>query len=359
MGRGTRAAGAALGWGIVWLAAAAGAPARAQEGPASRLGEEEVEVDAATQDVIRGALRYLAAAQAPNGAWGAGADALIQHEVAMTGYTLIAMLATGNLPGEGEFARQTARGMEYLLGLVQPDGMFRLPSRSGSPYMYNHGIATVALAELYGATHNPALGRKLELLLRLIVGSQSPEGGWRYQPRPGDADISVTVMQVVALRAARNAGLAVPQDTIDHAIEYVKACQDAASGGFTYQAGQGGPGFARTAAAIYSLQVCGLYEDPMVKRGSDYLFQRRTDRSWFTYGSYYAAPAQFMIGGDTWRKWYTFIQPELMRTVVREGDKAFWREEGGGHGSVGPVFVTAVNTTILAMPWHYLPLYQR
>src|SRR5256886_11518843 len=44
------------------------------------------------------------------------------------------------------------------------------------------------------------------------------------------------------------------------------------SGGFTYQPNRD-PGFARTAAAIYSLQVCGLYDDPMVKRGAEYLLR--------------------------------------------------------------------------------------
>ena len=46
--------------------------------------------------------------------------------------------------------------------------------------------------------------------------------------------------------------------------------------------------FARTAAAIYSLQVCGLYEDPMVKKGSEYLMKEYKDghMEWFTYGNF-------------------------------------------------------------------------
>jgi hypothetical protein len=87
----------------------------------------------------------------------------------------------------------------------------------------------------------------------------------------------------------------VPQATIDRAVQYVKSCQHAPSGGFTYQPGRD-PGFARTAAAIYSLQVCGLYEDPMVKRGAEYLM-KNNDRNekWFTYGNFYAAPAMYTI----------------------------------------------------------------
>ena len=44
---------------------------------------------------------------------------------------------------------------------------------------------------------------------RLIVNTQNDEGGWRYNPVPYDADVSVTICQVMALRSARNAGIEV------------------------------------------------------------------------------------------------------------------------------------------------------
>ena len=107
-------------------------------------------------------------------------------------------------------------------------------------------------------------------------------------------------MQVVALRAAKSAGFDVPQQTIDDAIEYVRRCKAGAAGGFSYQAGRGEAGFARTAAAIYSLQVCGQYDDPLVQPASNYLFENnRTRGLWWTYGCNYATPAQYMIGGET------------------------------------------------------------
>jgi prenyltransferase beta subunit len=163
--------------------------------------------------------------------------------------------------------------------------------------MYGHGIATIALAELYGQTRDPNIRPKLQAAVNLIIGCQNAEGGWRYQPRIADADLSVTVLQVVALRAAKNCGMDVPQITIDRAVGYVKSCRDRRSGGFNYTPHEMRPGFARTAAAIYSLQVCGLYDDPMVKAGSDYLFDRfgrgnddPFGREWFTYGNFYAGP---------------------------------------------------------------------
>jgi hypothetical protein len=164
----------------------------------------------------------------------------------------------------------------------------------------------------------------------------------------------VTVLQVVALRVAKNAGLDVPQQTIDDAVDYVRRCAVPGTGGFAYQVGQNWPGYARTAAAIYSLQVCGKYEDPLIGPGSDFLFENKFDRRHWAYGSNYAGPAQYMIGGDTWRRWYDFMKQILVPSAKRIGDHCYWEEN-----EIGAVYATASFTTILAMPWHYLPLYQR
>lgn len=321
---------------------------------ASVPASQGVVVDAETEIVIKGALKWLASQQGSNGAWFIGTQQNPGHPVAMTGYALIAFMAAGQLPEEGDYAKNVTAGMQFLLDAVGPDGLFQ--GVPGGEYMYNHGIATIALGELYGQSKSAAARRTLERLVQVIVTTQNKDGGWRYQPQPRDADISVTVLQVVALRAAKNAGLDVPQTTIDNAVAYVRSCCDQASGGFNYQPRARKPGFARTAAAIYSLQVCGQYDDPLVKAGSDYLL-KSTDKSYWTYGSYYAAPAEYMIGGESWRQWYSQTKDSLLKTVKRNAGLCHWEASGGG--DVGPVYCTAVYTSILATPYHYIPLYQR
>lgn len=337
-----------LGWGGMGVVGAAPEPPR----------RDAVTVDEKTEAVIKGALRWLATKQLPNGAWGAGGDEG-RYPLAMTGYTLMAFMAAGQLPGEGEFGKNVSAGAQYLIEQVRPTGTFA--EFNSGQYMYSHGIASIALAEIYGQTRSPKMRPHLEKVIKLIVASQNKEGGWRYRPVASDADISVTVLQVVALRAAKNGGIDVPQRTIDDAIKYVKSCQHAPSGGFAYQPGRD-PGFARTAAAIYSLQVCGLYDDPMVRQGSEYLVKnfQRNDQ-WFTYGNFYAAPAQYMIGGETWAKWYAQIKDILLKNVSSPGgERYYWEPKlDSGSGGVGPVYSTAVYTMILAMPYHYIPLYQR
>jgi prenyltransferase beta subunit len=329
------------------------APCAADPAPAA-TAMDEVLVDRDTADLIRGALKYLASQQQPNGSWTEGnRDAWV---TAITGYALMAFLASGHLPTEGEHAKTVAAGTQFLLDSLQSDGKFVSARRSGQ-YMYGHGIATIVLGELYGQTKSPAIRAKLEAAIQLILDSQNKEGGWRYHPFPKDADISVTVLQVVALRSAKNAGLDVPQKTLEAAVQYLHNCYEPGSGGFCYQPGKKGAGFARTAAAIYSLQVLGRYDDPQVLTGSEYLTKKRKDHDGhYTYGQFYAAPAQYMIGGATWKNWYEQIRAETAKSARRQGDLVYWNPDDK---SPGPIYVTAVHATILAMPYHYLPLYQR
>jgi prenyltransferase beta subunit len=343
-----------------WLGAALAAglcccvpPALAQA-PANP-GDAGVEVDAATRTILRGALKYLARQQHLDGSWSMR-EGPMGYPVAMTAYTLLAFLAMGNLPDEGEYSRNVTAGVQYLLDAVQPDGLFRDVSQG--QYMYSHGIATIALAEMFGESRNPSLRPKLERLIQVILKAQSPEGGWRYTPQPKDADISVTVMQVVALRAAQNAGFSVPQEVIDHALAYVHRCYVPAQGGFSYQPG-GGPGFARTASAVYSLQVLGHYDDPVIGAATAFMFDHLKDGTYFSYGHYYAAPAMYMIGGDTWRRYYTEMKQLLLGAVTQEGDLAYWDPKLQTQKEFNAAFCTPVYVHILAMPYHFVPLYQR
>ncbi len=327
----------------------------ADSAPAAKPADvADVVMDAQTEQTIQGALRYLAGKQSPSGAW-SEAD----HPVAFTAYVMMAFLAAGNLPGEGEYGKAMARGTQYLLDCVGPNGYIssaRAAAGKKDSNMYDHGIASIVLGEIYGQTKDPNVHVKLQQAIKLIVSAQDSTGGWRYQPRPSGADISVTVLQVVALRAAKNAGLDVSQDVIEKAVAYVRSCSDPASGGFCYQPKNRQPGFARTCAAIYSLQVCGKYDDPLIERASKFIDGKKDDREWFTYGHFYAAPAKYMIGGQTWKDWYGYMNRKLMTAVKRNGDQCYWEPIDGKFNSV---YATGVYTMILAMPNHYVPLYQR
>lgn len=331
------------------------APAAPAPAPAPAAADATpIVVDDEAAAVIDGALRYLASKQLPSGTWSAD-----EQPVAITSFVLLAFLASGHVPDEGPYGRPVAAGVQFLVDSLQPDGLFH-PSTQ-SQYMYGHGIATVVLAEAYGQSRSPRLREKLGKAVDVIVRGQNALGGWRYQPGDRFADISVTVLQVVALRAAQGAGLAVPKQTIDRAVEFVRKCYDKDSGGFTYMANQRGGTFARTAAALYSLQVCGRYDDPLTAPAVKFLQARRAEKDWYTYGHLYAAAALSMVGGEAWSDWYPHIRGVLVGAAVREGDLVHWETtlDREAHQSVSRIWCTAVYAAILAVPHHYVPLWQR
>src|ERR1700710_2136165 len=121
-------------------------------------------------------------------------------------------------------------------------------------------------------TGDEQVKEKLQKAIRLIQKTQNPEGGWRYQPAPIDADISVTICQIMALRAARDAGVKVEKSVIDQAIKYVRSCQNP-DGGFCYQADMhgAGSGYARSAAGVAAMYYAGIFDGDDLERGLHYL----------------------------------------------------------------------------------------
>jgi hypothetical protein len=211
------------------------------------------------------------------------------------------------------------------------------------------------LAECYGMSPRPELREKLAKAVQLIVHSQNKEGGWRYQPIRADADISVTVCQIMALRAARNAGIFVPNETIDRAIGYVKRSQNA-DGGFMYMIQGGESAFPRSAAAVAALFSAGIYKSPEITKGLDYLEQFTPSRngsrheSYFFYGQYYAAQAFWQVGGQRWRRWYPAVRDDL---IARQHANGSWIDP------IGNECATAMSLVVLQMPNDYLPIFQR
>jgi hypothetical protein len=263
----------------------------------------------------------------------------------------IAFMADGNTPGEGRYGAEVDKILEFVLGNSQPTGLIATPN--GSP-MYGHGFATLFLAEAYGMTRREDVKEKLQLAVRLIVQTQNKEGGWRYQPVPADADLSVTICQVMALRAARNAGIKVPKKTIDAAIDYVKKSQEP-DGGFSYMLQSRGSSYPRSAAGVACLFYSGIYEGKEIDKGVKYLANfmpsmGRSNEYHFYYGQYYATQAMFMAGGDSWEKFWPAIRTELLRRQAADGS---WT------GEIGGVYSTAMALIALQVPNRLLPILQK
>jgi squalene cyclase len=317
--------------------------------PVSDPARADVKLDEPTKKAIDKALQWLAGRQNSDGSW---SDGRYAHNTAVTSFALLAFMSQGHLPNQGLYGPEVAKGARFLMAAQRPEDGYLVGSRGGN--MYCHAMATLALAELWGSTGDDDIKTAVKKAVDLIIKTQNREGGWRYEPAPTGADISVTIMQVMALRAAKNGGLHVPDTTMKKAIGYIKSCYNPQVGGFSYQPGGRGPGFARTAAGACVLFLTGEYKAKEIPKAVEYLKSHFNSSQHFFYGHYYAAHAMHQVGGKEWDDWYARIQRNLLPRQSADGS---WPQlEAGG---VGPVYQTSIAVVILSVPAHYLPIFQR
>lgn len=327
---------------------------QASVAPEAAMDEMSVELDVA----IERGLSYLSTQQGPDGAYSGGR---FGKNVAITALACLAFMADGNLPGRGRYGDLVERGLEFILASSAENGLVAADAANGP--MYGHGFATLFLGEVYGMNggggdteQSRRLHEALVKAVRLIERTQNEEGGWRYNPVPYDADLSVTICQVMALRSARNAGIEVSKEVIDKAIEYVHACHNR-DGGFRYQTDIGPSAWPRSAAGIASLFYAGVYEDEAIEQGLRYLAENampgkvRASQAHYFYGHYYAVQANFLAGGEHWSSWWRAIRGELLGTQLSDGS---WLDR-----SVGSSYGTAMSLIVLQMPKRYLPIFQK
>ncbi len=278
----------------------------------------------------------------------------------------LALLAGGHTPTRGVYRDASRRCLAYII--QQQDELTGfIGDRVGT--MYSHGFATLYLAESYGMTADDRCGEALQGAVGCILRAQNLQGGWRYDPAAGDADISVTVCQVNALRAAFNVGIGgmSAQEAVSQALQYVRSCHNG-DGSFRYRAespamrrGAHGPeAVPRAAAGIMSLMGGGLYalSDPTLSAGLQLLREQASRHAtgkghYFWYGQYYAAQALYLSPrGDDWQQYWQVAAPAMLAQQSPDG---LWR----GPDEWGPAFNTAMALLILQIPKGYLPIFQK
>jgi hypothetical protein len=330
-------------------------------------------VTARTRRAVDRGLKYLARRQSDDGSWLDGIGRKVNHQylnhygkhVGVTSLACMAFMSSGSLPERGPYGEEVASGLDWVIGKVKQDGFV---AHNGSR-MYSHAFSTLFLAEVYGMTPTPRVKKALKRATKLIEDAQNPQGGWRYLPGAKDSDISISVCQVQALRAARNAGIQVKKSVIDNAVVYVRKSYIPKSNyqnryGFWYQLFENDPfrpsrtSFALTGAGVTALYGAGQYNLKEVKGGLRFLNDARhrpqpgdMHRSFdYFYGHYYAIQAFFQAGDDHWNDWYPSVRDEIVSGQHGDGR---WED------LVGPNYATSMACVILQVPYQYLPIFER
>jgi hypothetical protein len=325
-------------------------PARGQL-PVSRGGEA---LPRDMREIYERGLQYLAGKQSPNGDWQDGG----QQGPGITGMALMVLLASGEDPNFGQYSTHVRRALRNIITQQNADtGYF-------GNSMYHHGFAMLGLAEAYGAVdernlwsgevNRRSIGQSLELAVRAAITSQKKNsvGGWRYSPDSTDADTSVSGAVLVGLLAARNAGIEVPDEAIDKAINYyAKMTSNTGLVGYS-GIGSFGESTARTSIAALVYAVARRKDLAQFKATLGHLTQRleTADQSYPEYARYYQAQALFQGDVDAWEKWNTLLVRQL---------KSMQASDGSFKSQFGTTVGTSLNLLALALNYRYLPIYER
>ncbi len=346
----------------------AAAPARAEDLPKKY------------QDMADRGLEWLAKQQFRDGHWEANGG---QFSSAMTGVAGTTLLMEGSTLREGKYADNIRRAVDWLLRHSQPNGLIgevNAPNQ-GLGYLYGHGFSILFLSQLYGEEDDADMRRKLEDLLNRAVDfackAMTSRGGWGYVSAADGNDFdegSVSVTQVQALRAARNAGIVVPKSAIDKVHEYLKKCTTD-RGGLIYSLASGGGGERPTitVAAIASMFSTGEYDSKLAKRWIEFVKpQVPTDAAGSDqfghseYTHYYYGQVIYCLGEDGYAKLFPDSKPGDRLTWSKYKETFFeflarrQNKDGSWSGTaIGQVWTTSCYLTILQLDKGTLPIYQR
>lgn len=333
------------------VALATGDVARAQDAPPDP-------VPAALDAAVANGLTFLARAQVGDGSIDGGGP-----KVAMTGLVVMSLLAAGHAPDVGQYGSVLRQAVDYLVTVAPADGYF---GKLDGSRMYGHGIVTLALAEVAGvepdasrrAKQVAVIGRAVDVILKAqdVPKGAADADGWRYEPQSVDSDLSLSGWNVLALRAAQNAGVAVPKERVERAVRYVLKCRQQGKDGFAYQPGKD-PSVAMTGVAVLNLYLLDAHARPEVAGGVAFLTKHLPDEDqrFYYYAAYYATQAAHQAGGDAWP---AVARPTLERLLAIQMPDGGWPQSKTGE-EPGRVYSTGMAVLTLTVPYKLLPIYQR
>lgn len=351
----------------------------------------------ASETAVADALEWLARHQADDGSWsdrciGTGSEAKCEkdapcsgpggpYEMALSGLALLAFQAGGHYDFNGNrYSENVRRALDWMIARQRSDGGLlgskqdRTRRRQFYPqFMYEHGIATFALADACAVSH--ALGRPkderyteaLRKALKFIEEMQHDDGGWRYtERREQPSDTSVTGWPMLALKSAREAGIRLDA----RQIEKVRAFFEARATGERGRTGYLNRGVhteATTGVGMLARQF--LLEEPdtpYVREAADFLAQyaeqtwpdRRADAGRSDYYLWYNCTlAMFQAGGEAWKRWNDVVRDTIVNLQRHEGcERGSWDPDGRWGPQGGRIYSTALAALTLEVYYRYASL---
>jgi hypothetical protein len=316
-------------------------------------------VDEKQLAAIDAGLAWLARHQRPDGAWSfdhrngpckTNPGGLQEAFNGATAMAILPMLASGHTTKEGKHAGNVKAGLAYLIRSIQvkEEGGSLLDGGT----FYTHGLASIALCEAYGLTGDPSLKAPAQATINYIIGSQAPDGGWRYAAKqPGDT--SVTAWQVQAMYLAQQAGLTVHESGPRGASLFLDSVQ--INSGASYGYTNPGDGMGTSAAGLYSRLLMGrkFDEKSALLEGAKRIASAGPSSN-NMYFNYYATNVLTNID-ELGPKWNDALFKKLLTAQSLDGnEKGSWYIPGD-HGSErgGRIYCTSLALLMLQSSFRY------
>jgi hypothetical protein len=349
-----------------------------------------------TDDAVDRALSWLAAEQMDDGSF----PTMDTGQPGVTGLCILAFMSHGHVPGEGRYGDCLARASDYvascqkengLIALVAPDGPVidrNVPHVLGVTAVYNHGIGSLVMSEVYGMTsddrrtedHRQVIVRALAATLemqRWPKDLDKDRGGWRYldEYNRHDSDLSITGWHLMFLRSARNAGFDVPKEPIDDAVAYVKRCYAREYGVFEYVAeapNEDDRSRAMAGAGVLALAHAGAHGAPEAARSGEFILRHNFDdynelmpfgksrdasHDRYHYSLFNCCQGMYQLGGAYWQEFF----PRTVATLLanQQSDGSWPADSHRFDAQFGNAYTTALVLMTLGAPNQLLPIFQR
>ena len=329
-----------------------------------------------TEVAVAAALNWFARHRNPNGSWSLSrfathctgnpctAPGTADSDTAATALAVLPFLGAGEThKSKGPYQDAVKQALYFLTRRQAANG--DLSAGTGNQ-MYSHALGTLALCEAYGMTKDQKIGDAAQRAVFFIEAAQNrATGGWRYVPGdPTGGDTSVLGWQIMALRSAQLAGLAVNSLTMENAKKWLASVSKGNYHGlYAYQPYKEATP-TMTAIGMLSWQYLGMRpDDPAMNEGKHYLLEHLPDNGERnTYYWYYGTQAMHNMIGPSWDVWNRKMRKSLVESQCREGcasgswdptipTQDSWSEQGGR------IVTTAFSTLSLEVYYRYLPLY--
>lgn len=311
---------------------------------------------------VDAALDWLARHQQPDGMWYAELhEGEKSGNLAVTSLACLAFMGGGHTSRKGEYRRHVLKGLEGVMRQQKPDGHLTMNGAN----LYTHAICTIALSEAYGRAGDPRVGKAAQLAVRFCEQAANSDSGWRYSPKDGPSDTSVTAWFLQAFKTAKLAHLKFDSAVFSRGQSYVDSVTDQGASqnstgavGYTFQDDQRyGHNPALTAAGMMVRQFSGTgVTNHLLKKGAR--LTRSRPPTWRTkdfYFWYYATYAMHNMGGEDRIWWNQRIRDVLLANQVRTGDDAgSWDPQGDRWAKQGGrVYTAALGALCLEVYYRY------